>query len=224
MRRHRLAFAAGAIVAVSLVAGLALSTVSLVRERAERARAVVAEQAQIKLRRQAEMARAREAASRLHAEADEKLAVTEAARSAQVARFMQDLLKGVGPHVALGRDTKLLHDILDDTAKRLALDLATQPEVEAQLRMTLGETYNDLGDYRSGIAMFEAALALWRRALGNEHLAVAATLEKLGAARCIAGALPEAEKQPARGARHPAEICGHGRHPRGETACPGPRA
>jgi eukaryotic-like serine/threonine-protein kinase len=193
MQRHRLAFAAGTVVAASLVGGLALSTVMLFRERAERQRAVIAEQEQIKLRRQTEIARANEAALRLKAEADEKKAVTEAARSAQVARFMQDLLKGVGPRVALGRDTKLLHDILDDTAQRLGRDLTNQPEVEAQLRMTMGETYNELGDYRSGIAMFETALALRRQLLGSEHLIVATTLEKLGEALCVEGKLPEAE-------------------------------
>ena len=193
VRRHRLAFAAGALIAGSLVGGLAVSTVLLFRERAARTRAVNAEQAQIKLRHQAEIAQANEADLRRKAEADETKAMTEAARSAQVARFMQDLLRGVGPHVALGRDTRLLHDILDDTAKRLGRDLASQPEVEAQLRMTLGDTYNDLGDYRSGIAMFETALALRQRTLGKEHMAVAATLEKLGEALCVEGKLPEAE-------------------------------
>lgn len=193
-RRHRLAFAAGAVVAVSLVAGLALSTVLLVRERAERARAVIAEQAQIQLRRQAEVAQANEAALRRKAEADERKAVTEAERSAQVARFMQDLLQSVGPRVALGRDTKLLHDILDDTARRLGQDLSAQPDVEAQLRVTLGDTYNDLGDHRSGIAMFETALALRRRTLGAGHIAVAEVLEKLGQTLSLEGRLPEAEK------------------------------
>src|SRR5258705_108250 len=80
-------------------------------------------------RSQAESARER-------AEANEKKAETEATRSAEVAKFMKDMLKGVGPSVALGRDTKLLREILDQTAQRLG-GLTNQPEVEADLRETL---------------------------------------------------------------------------------------
>ncbi|HUJ44593.1 MAG TPA: protein kinase, partial [Opitutaceae bacterium] len=50
-------------------------------------------------------------------------AETEAAKSKQVDRFLTDMLQGVGPSVALGRDTKLLREILDKTVRRLGKDL-----------------------------------------------------------------------------------------------------
>ena len=47
-----------------------------------------------------------------------------AAESAQVSRFLGDMVGGVGPHVAQGRDTKLLRAILEDTDKRIGKELA----------------------------------------------------------------------------------------------------
>src|SRR5262249_50886304 len=102
MRRHRLAFAAGTAVAVSLIGGLVVSSLLYVRER------------------------------------------REAAKSAQVARFMKDMLKGVGPSKALGLDTKLLRRILDTTERRLETELPDQPVVSAELRDTLGAVYIEL--------------------------------------------------------------------------------
>src|SRR5262249_43062891 len=69
-----------------------------------------------------------------------------AAKSEQVAQFLKDMLKGVQPSVALGRDTKMLREILDRTAERLGTDLTNQPAIEAELRETLGEVYLDLED------------------------------------------------------------------------------
>jgi Tfp pilus assembly protein PilX len=80
------------VVAV-LVVGAVVSTWQAVR-------ATRAEQAQTRLREEAESARNNEAQLRVHAEAEGKKAITEAARSAQVAQFMQDMLSGVGPAVA----------------------------------------------------------------------------------------------------------------------------
>jgi len=47
----------------------------------------------------------------------------EASRSQQVARFFQDMLKGVGPLVALGRNTTMLREMLDSTAAFQAASL-----------------------------------------------------------------------------------------------------
>ena len=63
----------------------------------------------------------------------EKASRTEANKSRQVSQFLQDMLKGIGPSVAMGRDTKLLREISDDAVKRVGNDLHDQPEVEAEL-------------------------------------------------------------------------------------------
>src|SRR5206468_11890220 len=95
-------------------------------------------------------------------------AKTEAAKSQQVARFLQDMLNGVGPAVALGRDTRMLQEILDKTAERLGKDLGNQPEVEAELRSTIGNVYDQLGLYEKASAMHRAAVAIHRSLPGDQ--------------------------------------------------------
>lgn len=124
--------------------------------------------------------RHRAEAQRKRAEADEKKAETEAARSAQVAQFMKDMLRSLRPGIALGRDTTLLREILDETALRLDTQLTNQPTVEADLRATLGKVYGDLGDYAKASAMLERSLLLRRQVHGHDHLETAQSLYDLG--------------------------------------------
>ena len=143
VRRHKVGFAATAAVMLALALGLSVSVWSLVEERQERQRAVTA------------LSKAQ----------------TESAKSRQVAQFLEDMLDGVGPSVALGRDTAMLREILDKTAARLDKDLRDQPEVEAQLRTTIGQVYTDLGDYGKAIEMQRAALAIQQKLFGDGNLA-----------------------------------------------------
>ena len=91
----------------------------------------------------------------------------EASRSQQVARFLQEMLQGVGPSVARGRDTAMLREILDKTAQRLDKELKNQPDVEADLRTTIGTVYCDLGQSTNAEAMYREALALRRKLFGE---------------------------------------------------------
>jgi serine/threonine protein kinase/Tfp pilus assembly protein PilF len=179
VRRNKLGIAATSVISLSLVAGLSVSTISLFRERAARERAVAAEREQLHLRSQAE--------------ADKRAAQTEAARSKQVAKLMKEMFAGIEPRVALGRDTKLLREILDRTADRLRRDLIGQPEVEADLRATLGNVYASLGEYANAVAMHQEALALRRGLHGEEHPDVAESLNDLAGAIWRQDKLPEAE-------------------------------
>jgi len=173
MRRHKAALAtAGALVAL-LAAGVVVSTWQAVR-------ATRAEHVQSFLRAQAEQARANEAKLRQQAEADEKKALDEAQKRQQVARFLQDMLQGVGPSVALGRDTTMLREIVDRTARRVEKDLGAQPGVEADLDAMLGRVYCDLGEYTNAAAMHRRALEVRKRLLGSEHPDVATSLNDLG--------------------------------------------
>jgi tetratricopeptide (TPR) repeat protein len=157
VRRNKIVFAAASAVVAALVVGLGLSTWLFVRERAARQRAVAAERL---------------------ADIDKQIATTEAAKSKQIAQFMTGMLKGVGPSVALGRDTTMLREILDQTTERLN-ELKDQPAVEAYLRATLGNVYRDLGEYASAKAMHCDALALRKSLHGEEHPDVAASIHAL---------------------------------------------
>ncbi len=101
------------------------------------------------------------------AQRESKRAQVEAARSEQVAAFMKEMLAGVGPSVALGRDTKMLREILDKTTKRVDHDLAGQPRVEAEMRSVLASTYADLGEYETAETHQKRAIALFTAQLGE---------------------------------------------------------
>ena len=172
IRKHKGAFAAVAAVLIALVSGLATSTMLYLRDKT---------------------AWASESAQRVKAEANERTARTEVTKSQQVAQFMKDMLGGVGPSVALGRDTMMLREILDKTAARVGTDLKDQPGVEAELRSTIGSVYQALGDYEKAEAMHRKALAIWQTLPGNEHLDVASSLFHLTYALLSQNKLAEAE-------------------------------
>ncbi len=163
VRRHRFGFAAAGAIIVVLLVGVLVSTWQLVR-------ATQAQQAAVAAQKQANDSRNSEMKQREQAQADEKKAQTEAARSAQVAQFMKNMLAAVGPEVASGRDTTLLREILDNTAHRLDEDLTGQPEVEADLRQTLGVVYRDIGDYAKAAPMLEKAYSLRKKQLGDGNI------------------------------------------------------
>ena len=106
---------------------------------------------------------------------------TRAERQARtVATFLKNMLNGVRPSRALGRDTTMLREVLDKTAGSLERDLKNQPAVAAELRSTIGGVYLDLGEYEKAETMHRAALALRKRVFGYQHLSVADSLNDLG--------------------------------------------
>jgi eukaryotic-like serine/threonine-protein kinase len=124
---------------------------------------------------------------------DRRVAVREAKRSQQVALFLEDMLKGVGPSVALGRDTKLLKEVLDKTVGRLTTDLKDQPEVQAELCNTIGEVYRALGQLKKAEEMHRDARTLQGKAGGAKRTDVATSLADLAFVLRDQGKLAEAE-------------------------------
>jgi len=168
VRRNKLAFTATGAVVMALVLGLGLST----WEFFEKSRALREESG---LRQATQKALTREAESRAQAE-------TEAAKSRQVAQFLKDMLKGVGPSVALGRDTTMLREIVDKTTERIGADLKDQPEVQIQLYSILVQVYADLARYKEMEKCASETLRLARAQYGDENLVVADILVQEGRA------------------------------------------
>jgi serine/threonine protein kinase len=193
VRRNRLAFGAAAAVLAALILGLAVSVSLFLREREARHRAVVAEKLQSDLRLQAEAASQEQAKLRMEAQANQQKAQTEAAKSEQVAQLLKNMLKGVGPSVALGRDTTLLREILDKSAASARQDLTNQPEAAMEVFSTLATTYDDLGLDEQMEDTARQALSSARAAFGQEHPAVARALRQVGYALSNRGKLDEAE-------------------------------
>ncbi len=117
----------------------------------------------------------------------------EAQRSQQVAHFLEDMLKGVGPGVALGRDTTLLREILDKTLARVTNDLKDQPEVQAEICNTLGEVYRALGQSGKAEQLHRNARSLLNLARGAKRRDVAVSLNDLALVLRDQGKFPEAE-------------------------------
>lgn len=107
-------------------------------------------------------------------------AQTEEARSREVTRFLENMLQGVGPSIALGRDTTMLREMLDRTVDSMGRELTNQPAVESQLRSFLGRLFQDIGDYRQAEQMHRAAVRLNRELFGSQSRETAMALNDLG--------------------------------------------
>lgn len=127
------------------------------------------------------------------ARADKLRAEAEAAKSTQVTRFLEDLLESVGPSVARGRDTALLQEVLDRAAEKLGPAMATQPEVEAELRGVIGRLYCELGRYEQAEHMHAFAVARYRDLPTAERGELAQALADLGEVYWKQRKLSEAE-------------------------------
>ncbi len=128
------------------------------------------------------------------AKRESERARVEALKSDQVATFMTEMLEGVAPSVALGRDTTMLREILDRTTGRIDAGLGDQPEVEAAVRKVLGSTYRDLGEFQKAEIQHREAVEKNRRVLGNDHADTLISIDSLGITLQKLGRYDEAEK------------------------------
>jgi tetratricopeptide (TPR) repeat protein len=100
---------------------------------------------------------------------------SEAAVAQAVSDFLQnDLLSQASIYTQWGPSAKADPDLkvrtaLDRAAMRIAGKFPKQPEVEAAIRDTIGQTYWDLGLHSEARTQFERAVDLHRRALGAEN-------------------------------------------------------
>src|SRR5262249_1460945 len=85
---------------------------------------------------------------------------TEAAKNVQIARFLENMLRGIDPKAAQERDTTLLRELLSHTEGQVSQDLTNQPSVEAHLKNTIGNIYASLGEFQNAETMARNALAL----------------------------------------------------------------
>jgi eukaryotic-like serine/threonine-protein kinase len=186
VRRHKFGFAAAATLILVLAVGALVSTSQAVR-------ATRAEREQSRLRQDAVTSRNTESKLRAEAQANEQRAKTEAIKSEQVAKFLKHMLEGVGPSVALGRDTAMLREILNQTAKHVATDLGQQPAAEAELCYTMGNTYYEIGEYQQAEAMHRRALELRRSIFGRTNALVADSVCSLAGTLAVHGYTTDAE-------------------------------
>jgi serine/threonine-protein kinase len=111
--------------------------------------------------------------------ADERdKARTEARKSERLNLFMQKVFGSADPRQQ-GRDVKVA-DTLDDAVVRAETELADQPEILADVRRTIGNSYRGLGLYDKAEKQIRAALDVHEKLLGEGHLETARSLRDLG--------------------------------------------
>ncbi len=153
VRRNLGVFLAGSAVLGALVLGLGLATYGLV---------------QAKYKNDAkEAALVKEAAARHRAEG--------------VGQFMGEVFAGVGPSVALGRDTRMLQEMMDAAAARIdAGELSAAPEEEWRLRFMIGSVYRGIAEWERSDRMLRRALELASAGDGPGSLEAAGVMYELG--------------------------------------------
>jgi len=186
VRRHRLSVLAGSLVAAAIMIGLSLAAIGLVQANESRE--------DLKIERDvAREARAEAEAQRALAVASAKETQKQAANSEILGGFLEDMLRSTDPNKALGRDLTVRY-ILDEAAHKLdARILDGQEEVEAAVRLTLGETYQALGLYDAAENQLQAAQAMFKRILSDEHAATLRASRVLAGLLRVTGRFTEAE-------------------------------
>jgi serine/threonine protein kinase/tetratricopeptide (TPR) repeat protein len=164
--RNKVVFAGVGVIAAIFVASLIVVSISLAKER--------------QARREAQVEQTKAEVAQQKSELGESKARTEAAKSRMITEFLKEMLHSVDPAVARGKDTALLHEVLDNTALRLGSEMSGQPEVEAELRSLLGGVYMEIGDYDRAETMQRAALAINQKLHGPQSPETATSLNQLG--------------------------------------------
>lgn len=109
-------------------------------------------------------------------------------KAERVAGFTEEVLGSASPFVALGRDTRLLKDMLDAAVTRIASgELAAAPEAELRLRLTIGNTLRELSYFDDAAAVLEPAIDLAGRTHDGDHPDKASALGYLGWLRLASG-------------------------------------
>jgi tetratricopeptide (TPR) repeat protein len=166
MRRNKLVFAATTAVLLALLAGLGVSLYLYFNE-AQARRA------------------AQESARRARAEAD---------KTGVIKKFLEEMFWANAPGHFVGRDTSVLHEMLDTAAVRVATDFTNQPDVSAELLLVIGENYRLLGDFQKAAAVYRQADEISRSSNPPDAERRAQILTTLGVVLVRLGNTSEAEQ------------------------------
>jgi len=103
-------------------------------------------------------------------------------RQRQTASFLKDVLRGIDPEVARGRDNYVLSRMLGDWSKKLDAGARLHPEDEFELRLLVGDVHEKLSQLQPAEDMARKALALAEARWGKESAQTGEALNALGSA------------------------------------------
>jgi serine/threonine-protein kinase len=121
-----------------------------------------------------------------------QLALEEAAEAEAINRFLNEMLSSVDPGRD-GRDVRVA-EILERAAQDVGSRFEDRPEVQAELRTTIGKCYRALGMLEPAAVQLERALELREAQRGAEHRETLESLNELAVLRIMQGDLAAAEE------------------------------
>jgi non-specific serine/threonine protein kinase/serine/threonine-protein kinase len=105
----------------------------------------------------------------------------EARKAITVTTFITSMLSTVDPEKAQGHEMTV-REALDEAALEVSESFAAEPELEAELRATIGSMYTGLGLDVEALPHLERSVYLYRQTLGPTHTKTNQTLNHLGRA------------------------------------------
>ena len=118
-----------------------------------------------------------------NARAQARIAETERAKAEQISAYLQGMISAADPSWNSPSDRPgpgtTVASVLDAAARRVSVELTGQPEVQATIRRTIGNTYRALGMAPQAQEQLRAALALHRTAHAGPDPEVALDLHDL---------------------------------------------
>lgn len=126
--------------------------------------------------------------------AEQKRAQAEASKATQIAQFAQGMLSGIDPATAGDMDKRLVRLILDESARRVESELDAQPDVQAAIYQTIGQSYQAIGALTEARIHLEKALEARRSVLGTDHADTLASMDSLAMLDLEQGDLAKAEQ------------------------------
>jgi len=114
-------------------------------------------------------------------------------RANRITNFMTRMFKVSNPSEARGNSITA-REILDKASKDVESALVKDPELQAQMMMTMGSVYLNLGLYPRAESLSKQAVDIRRRVLGPEDPATLSAQQSLGDILEHEGRYPDAEK------------------------------
>ncbi|MCB9854712.1 MAG: serine/threonine protein kinase [Phycisphaerales bacterium] len=170
--RHRIAMTASIVVVAGLIVGLTIAVVGL---------------------REAVHARDVAEQEKRNANRSEQEAQRAARKAEAVNTFLQRILGEADPRRSARREMTV-RAALDDAVARLdSGELKSEPEIEAEIRITIGRSYAGLAEFDAAVEQLSTAAKMYRELFGLESDGFARSLHERGAALKLGGRPVEGE-------------------------------